>query len=686
MLRSCTSAGLTFLSLGICLVAAGRHQAKARALWILIMSSPLLRPSKPWLTAAQITPSEKLEWHPCFAYNPAFKCARLTVPMDYHRPLNESADNPKVHVALVLVPGKHQNPQKFSTSPLLLNPGGPGGSGVGMALGFGERIHKIVGEDQDVIGFDPRGVGATTPRADCFSSPAAEQNADAGDSDIGGGEDYALGNFHRLIWLTAGRETGNVNSSTGSLEMLDARAKSGAKLCQAKDALQGKDSIFRYVNTPNVVRDMVSIIDAWDEWTDSLSPSCEMDKSQEDAEKQSDTSVSTKGKLIYWGFSYGTLLGATFAAMFPDRVGRVVLDGVVDADHYVAPVWMDSIQDADAIFNSFPRYCHEGQAMCPLYRAGDEVEDVEKRFYGAVNKLKESPLSIADSRSKTPVVVTYSDIRRQIFPILYSPTYGFFFLGMFLDFLEKENWEFIAMLYSLPFVFEIWPICKPPLRAWMYPNEANLAIMCSDKRYPLNETIPNLESMFEKMSNTSSFADVWMTAMLGCEGWGIEAIDPPMRWDDHPSHKKKPIKTSFPVLFLSNTYDPVTPLRAGVNMAKKFVNAGLIEQKSMGHCSLAAVSRCTIGKIRAYFTKGEVPPPPKEGGKGRELEDGQWDRCEADEWPFHPYLGDPPIGTRAVDAAEVEAMNALKEMQEIFAEMKHWGQLQAPKYSVTKAF
>jgi pimeloyl-ACP methyl ester carboxylesterase len=228
--------------------------------------------------------------------------------MDYHRPLNDSADNPKVHVALVLSPGKHQKPNGFSTSPLLLNPGGPGGSGVGMVLGFGERIHKIVGEDQDVIGFDPRGVGATTPRTDCFSSPAA-RNASAEGPDTGGGEDYALGNFHRLIWQTAGREIGMVNSSTGSLGALDARAKSVAKLCQAKDALEGKDSIFRYVNTPNVVRDMVSIIDAWDEWTDSLSQSCGMEKSEEDAEeedpRQSYANISTKGKLVFWGFSYG---------------------------------------------------------------------------------------------------------------------------------------------------------------------------------------------------------------------------------------------------------------------------------------------------------------------------------------------------------------------------------------------
>lgn len=112
--------------------------------------------------------------------------------MDYHRPLNESEDNPKVHVALLLVPGKHDGPKKFSTSPMLLNPGGPGGSGVGMALGFGQRLHALVGEDQDVIGFDPRGIAATTPRTDCFSYPIGWPHApQTDDSGTGGGGSYS---------------------------------------------------------------------------------------------------------------------------------------------------------------------------------------------------------------------------------------------------------------------------------------------------------------------------------------------------------------------------------------------------------------------------------------------------------------------------------------------------------------
>jgi hypothetical protein len=164
-----------------------------------------------------------------------------------------------------------------------------------------------------------------------------------------------------------------------------------------------------------------------------------------------------------------------------------------------------------------------------------------------------------------------------------------------------------------------------------------------------------------------------MTGMVGCDAFAIETKDPPMRWDDNPAHKLKPIKTSFPLLFVSNTADPVTPLRAGLKMAKKFVDAGLIEQRSEGHCSLAAVSKCTIGKIRAYFAEGKVPPHPIEGGKGKELKDGKWDRCEADEWPFHPFQGlrDEARGEDAI--AEIESLNALKEIQEEFSKMKLWG-------------
>ena len=76
---------------------------------------------------------------------------------------------------------------------------------------------------------------------------------------------------------------------------------------------------------------MLSIVDAWDRWVDAEAA----------AQGVSPPTSPTKGKLVYWGFSYGTYLGIKFASMFPDRVGRLMLDGVVDADLYETPVWAE---------------------------------------------------------------------------------------------------------------------------------------------------------------------------------------------------------------------------------------------------------------------------------------------------------------------------------------------------------
>lgn len=220
--------------------------------------------------------------------------------MDYNRPLNASAANPKVHIALVLVPGKHTGQQKASTSPLLLNPGGPGGPGASFAIGTGRMLQTVVGEEQDIIGFDPRGIGATTPRADCFSYPMEGSNQDPSMADS---EDYIRGNFHRTMHSVAGKDIGIVNSSSETLKMQSARAGAVAKLCGEKDAVYGNDSILRYVNTPNVARDMLSIVHAWDEWRDRTGDSASDKTVEQHAENG--LSLDTKGKLVYWGFSYG---------------------------------------------------------------------------------------------------------------------------------------------------------------------------------------------------------------------------------------------------------------------------------------------------------------------------------------------------------------------------------------------
>jgi pimeloyl-ACP methyl ester carboxylesterase len=231
--------------------------------------------------------------------------------MDYHRPLNGSKCNPKVHIGLVLVPGIHTGTEKVSKSPLLINPGGPGGSGTEFAILFGRSLQQIIGEDRDIIGFDPRGVHTTTPRADCFSFPDNPGLRPPTYDD----ENFVRGDYHRFLWeQISGREIGIVNSSSVALQKLDLRARGMAELCQRKDKLYGEDSILKYVNTPNVARDMLSIIDAWDEWastqnnaTANLAATVEgmEDNPQSPTDESHSSDQDTKGKLVYWGFSYG---------------------------------------------------------------------------------------------------------------------------------------------------------------------------------------------------------------------------------------------------------------------------------------------------------------------------------------------------------------------------------------------
>lgn len=200
-----------------------------------------------------ITPNEELNWVPCFRSVHEYFCSRLTVPLDYNRPLNASSSNPKVHIALLLLPGRnHADSGTWSESPLLVNPGGPGGSGTGLVLRAGRALQTIVGADRDVIGFDPRGIGATTPHADCFSQD-------------GTGDEGSV--MRRLLWQMGTMAVGLPNTSSIATEQLVLRARGVTTLCGTQDA---EDSILRYAGTPNVAQDMLSIVQAWDRWTDEM--------------------------------------------------------------------------------------------------------------------------------------------------------------------------------------------------------------------------------------------------------------------------------------------------------------------------------------------------------------------------------------------------------------------------------
>ncbi|MGW6710396.1 alpha/beta hydrolase [Streptomyces sp. NPDC054956] len=130
----------------------------------LLSAAGLLASSVPLLAAAQASaaPAEaeylrqKPSWHRCSPEQPAsYECATIEVPLDYRRP-----EGRKLDLAISRV--RSTNPAKRH-GVLLMNPGGPGGSGLDLPLSFGEVVPREVADRYDLIGFDPRGVGASSP-------------------------------------------------------------------------------------------------------------------------------------------------------------------------------------------------------------------------------------------------------------------------------------------------------------------------------------------------------------------------------------------------------------------------------------------------------------------------------------------------------------------------------------------
>jgi hypothetical protein len=160
--------------------------------------------------------------------------------------------------------------------------------------------------------------------------------------------------------------------------------------------------------------------------------------------------------------------------------------------------------------------------------------------------------------------------------------------------------------------------------------------------------------------------------MMQCNGWDISTYSDNKPWPSSAAAAgEEKIETAFPLLFLSNTYDPVTPLRAAVKMALKFKGAGLLELQSLGHCTISSVSRCVVRMVREYVRAGKVPPPPTvRDGK---LLTGDWTRCAADEIPWGGGNGTHAEGVVAETAEDREMLEGWREVQRVMGKMNRWG-------------
>ncbi|KAL3412776.1 TAP-like protein-domain-containing protein [Aspergillus fumigatus] len=564
-------------------------------------------PAFSWDQCTQITPSNSLEYHDCFD---GFQCARLEVPMDYHR---ENGRGRQMAIAIVRLPAKIPVTDSRYGGAVLINPGGPGGSGVEQALLFGRDMQTIIdGETDpalptgpanlsaryfDIIGFDPRGVNNTTPGFSCFPDSFSQRNWELqveADGMLGSSDDSLMRNWQRAVAL------------------------GGACSKALQYAPEGTDeALGDHLNTPPVARDMLEIIERHGEWRERQGQTEQrMYDRMYGYDQQQSIVARTKWKrghekLLYWGRSYGTVLGSTFATMFPDRVERVLLDAVVDVDKYYTGKGPDVIADADAIFDRFVVYCDAaGLDGCPFYRHGGPAA-IKAAYLELEAVLYNASVPAAPSATRGPEVITWTDLKTVLRYSVYQPLFVFPLLAHYAKSLSEGDGSPMAdfkqrsrspscpsdqCLQTGPWSGE----CFEKGSSELY---AMSAILCSDAPYLRDMDQARFQEAWASLKARSfTLGDYWAAVTaLGCVGhksWPKWQLTGPYTGN-----------TSHPILLVSNTLDPVTPLRSAKRMSEKFPGSVVLQQDSEGHTTLAAPSLCVGKAIRTYFQSGVLPDP-----------------------------------------------------------------------------
>ena len=301
---------------------------------------------------------QPVRWNPCRSSSGSVKipggalCGKLAVPVDYGRA--GGRETPVAALAMIRFPATGDK-----IGSLVINPGGPGESGIEAALGVVQTLPKRVRERFDLVGFDPRGVGASRPAVWC--------NSDA-DND-------------RL------RTEPNVDYSPAGVAHIEDETKQFVARCVAK---MGK-SFLRNIGTVAVARDLDAIRAALGD-----------------------------DKLTYLGYSYGTRIGSAYAEAYPQRVRAMILDGAVDPN--ADPIEADlrqakGFQDA---FNDYAADCAK-KPTCPLgtdpAKANDVYHSLVDPLVDPNNPMLGKPVPTNDKRG-----LGYADAIVGTIMALYSPT------------------------------------------------------------------------------------------------------------------------------------------------------------------------------------------------------------------------------------------------------------------------
>ncbi|KAG9124513.1 hypothetical protein FRC07_011335 [Ceratobasidium sp. 392] len=514
------------------------------------MRLPLLLVVFPYLITASnyLTPrDERISWKPCYEEgDPNIQCGRFEVPLDYDNP---SVGDASLAVARYLATNKDE--PKLGT--LFLGPGGPGFSGIDsyiLSQKTAKTIMDTVGGRYDLVSWDPRGsdygltartVTHTRPRADCFDT-AQEENTFWNHTVPRWGLE-ARGEFTR---------DEDINAFRDQVAPVDKLLETLGKKCNTKCRGQ-----LKYMGTKATVQDLVALHDYL---------------------------VGGDEDINFWGFSYGTVIGIYLVNMFKDRVGRVVLDGVVDPVYYANmpahETWSIDSSSSDATLLGFLSECAKAEPnKCAFASDGSTVESLREKIIKLIiyaYDYKAEKKNAATFGSAQIRII--SGLAVSLYHGMYTPTR---WRGLAKDL--ESCWESFASKTTTPEKGCYSLIRNPSLQSYNKPPAYGLqAVTCADA---VDAGDVETKDIFKKMIDVTKtvspmFGPMWGAAGFYCHKWPVRA---PNRYTGPWNSKLKNT-----ILVIGNEADPITPFRSAQSVAHALGDsARLVQQDDYGHTSLA---------------------------------------------------------------------------------------------------
>ncbi|KAF4978472.1 hypothetical protein FZEAL_5158 [Fusarium zealandicum] len=500
-------------------------------------------------TNIQKTNAEGLAWQPCDLPLPEsiknssktpLDCATLQVPLDYTNPKSDK----KLDLQLIKVSAT-EKPVKGS---VIFNPGGPGGSGIEEIASNGQTYIDALGGHFDVIGFDARGTGRTMPYL----------------CDLGNGTSDSAGLSRRNNPYAAVPQT-----DVYSLLEDQVWENSGR---YAKACYESNKENSTFYGTAFVARDLLAITDALNE----------------------------DGLLRFWGRSYSTILGQTFAAMFPDRVGRMLLDSVVVPDDYYTGGWLSATRDTEATLLHFFEECVDaGVELCPLANFTGPDTTAKGLMDATVEvweELIDDPIMVSKDIGASPWFTTgkltvYQQSKAAMLSALFYPK-SFGGATFIVDLLLNRNFT----LFTDPQP----PLPPPEEEPWNIGEAYNFhGIACADSTWR-SDSPEEMYSLLQAQSAQGSWSDAFSAKVWVCARWPVEAAE---RYEGPWTG----LNTSFPIMLANSRWDPITPLSGAWDAASRWKGSRLLVHEGHGHGIMNHPSNCTIKAVREYFEDGTLP-------------------------------------------------------------------------------